>query len=307
MKSTAALLFCVAMVVPAIVKSQDSVFSSSLASLVNTERSFATTCGEKGIRQSFLDFLADSSILFRPHPVNGKKFLLSRPAPVTLPQVLLAWTPIFGEVSGSGDLGYTTGPYEFSDLSPKKEPTQHGAFFSVWKKQADGTWKVVLDVGIQTPVSTAPLSSHFAPPPTMNRERPNDPGRNGDSGRKSLIEVEQKFSSLCAQKGILEGYDSYLCRCARMHRSGELPIIGRDSVEGYLKNHFQPRRWKPIASDVAESGDLGFVYGRYESHSSEVTSEVAREGYYVRVWRKNTQNRWVIVFDTEQPLPRDAR
>jgi ketosteroid isomerase-like protein len=49
-------------------------------------------------------------------------------------------------VARSGELGYTSGTYDFSmkDASGKII-SDKGKYVTVWKKQADGTWKVLLD------------------------------------------------------------------------------------------------------------------------------------------------------------------
>lgn len=51
------------------------------------------------------------------------------------------------EVSRSGDLGYTQGTYtaEFN-LADGTSATERGKWVSVWKKQADGTWKVAVEI-----------------------------------------------------------------------------------------------------------------------------------------------------------------
>ena len=58
----------------------------------------------------------------------------------------LTWTPLGGDVSG--DLGYTYGTFEFrSKDKDGKAVIEHGKYTSIWKKQKDGRWKVVLDMG----------------------------------------------------------------------------------------------------------------------------------------------------------------
>jgi len=60
----------------------------------------------------------------------------------------LTWTPVGAEVSASGDLGYTWGTYEFRSKGKDGKPVvDRGKYTSVWKKQKDGSWKVVLDMG----------------------------------------------------------------------------------------------------------------------------------------------------------------
>ena len=51
------------------------------------------------------------------------------------------------EVARSGDLAYAQGTYEFTANDPKGAPvTDRGKFVVVWKKQADGAWKVAADI-----------------------------------------------------------------------------------------------------------------------------------------------------------------
>jgi ketosteroid isomerase-like protein len=60
----------------------------------------------------------------------------------------LTWTPVGADVSASEDLGYTYGTYEFRALGKDGKPVaEHGKYTSIWKKQKDGSWKVVLDMG----------------------------------------------------------------------------------------------------------------------------------------------------------------
>ncbi len=60
----------------------------------------------------------------------------------------LTWKPVGADISTSGDLGYTYGTYEFRAVGKDGKPAvEHGKYTSIWKKQKDGSWKVVLDMG----------------------------------------------------------------------------------------------------------------------------------------------------------------
>jgi ketosteroid isomerase-like protein len=64
----------------------------------------------------------------------------------------LTWTPVGADISASGDLGYTYGTFEFrSKDKDGKLVVDHGKYTSIWKKQKDGRWKVVLDMGNGSP------------------------------------------------------------------------------------------------------------------------------------------------------------
>ena len=54
-----------------------------------------------------------------------------------------------GEVVGAGDLGYTTGRSILRGKGPDGKPSERrGEYLTVWRKQRDGTWKVIFDTGL---------------------------------------------------------------------------------------------------------------------------------------------------------------
>jgi ketosteroid isomerase-like protein len=60
----------------------------------------------------------------------------------------LTWTPVGADMSASGDLGYTYGTFEFRSKDKDGKPVvDYGKYTSIWKKQKDGSWKIVLDMG----------------------------------------------------------------------------------------------------------------------------------------------------------------
>ena len=58
------------------------------------------------------------------------------------PGFAVQWTATKAEVSAAGDVGYTVGTYEAS----MNGATEKGKYVTVWKKQADGAWKVAEDI-----------------------------------------------------------------------------------------------------------------------------------------------------------------
>jgi uncharacterized protein (TIGR02246 family) len=64
------------------------------------------------------------------------------------PNWSLALQPVQVEVSRSGDLGYTRGTYVLTATDPasKKAVTEKGRFVTIFRKQADGSWKAVQDI-----------------------------------------------------------------------------------------------------------------------------------------------------------------
>ena len=63
-----------------------------------------------------------------------------------LPGLKLSWHATRVEAARSGELAYSSGTYEMTITGPKGTPiTDKGKYSTVWRKQADGSWKVVLD------------------------------------------------------------------------------------------------------------------------------------------------------------------
>jgi len=62
------------------------------------------------------------------------------------PDYTLSWHANKVGVARSGELGYTSGTYDFSikDASGKTI-SDKGKYLTVWKKEADGSWKVLFD------------------------------------------------------------------------------------------------------------------------------------------------------------------
>ena len=62
-----------------------------------------------------------------------------------LPGLKIKWENSNGVASASGDLAVLYGRYEMSFEDGKKTVSDSGNTLEVWKKQADGSWKCVID------------------------------------------------------------------------------------------------------------------------------------------------------------------
>jgi len=64
----------------------------------------------------------------------------------SFPDLKITWSPDQVGVAQSGDLAYSTGHYEMSFRGPDgKTINDHGKYVTVWQKQSDGKWKVLVD------------------------------------------------------------------------------------------------------------------------------------------------------------------
>ena len=59
----------------------------------------------------------------------------------------LTFAPTSVHVAEAGDMAYEVGTYDFTMKDKKGKPTlEKGKYAVVWKKQADGSWKVEVDI-----------------------------------------------------------------------------------------------------------------------------------------------------------------
>jgi len=276
---------------------QEKELPPAQAELVTAERAFAKLAVERGVRESFIAYFADDGIGFGPHPYKVKETLSNSPAPATRAPIVLNWAPLYGDIAVAGDLGWNTGPTVFEDTGPEKKPTRHGMFFSVWKKQRDGGWKVVLDLGGDTPAPVSPLNAPFQ---TSYRASSKQPAAsvNVEQEIAGLLEAERELLAAAEAGSVGQAYQSRLSDDARVHRLNVMPVVGKDALRGWLAQQTMALNGEPIKADVARSGDLGYAYGEYELGGAK-----PEKGYYARVWKRDGQGEWRIVMDVVTSIP----
>lgn len=298
MKSTLAVLL-LASILFSLVAAQTKQPNSTLMSVVESERAFARKSLEVGSRAAFMMFFADDAVVFRPHPVKYKEAMKDA-APLKNPlETTLNWEPIWADVSIDGDLGYTTGPSVWTDRSPAKRPTYHGFYFSFWKKQSTGEWKVIFDVGTELPGPYNGSRTVGSPAPVKRAaQRPAVSAQDQQSG---LADAERSFPASIRKNGFSKALGEFLDHDARIYRQKSFPIVGIDSIRAYFSGRPYLSSWEPAHCEVATSGDLGYSYGSYiEGGSGNLPAE---KGYFLHGWKRDTTNRWKLIAEITSPLP----
>jgi len=124
--------------------------NAALTDMMRTEQRFAARALVVGWKQAFLEYFADSAVGF-----DGEQAVPAKDAFRKLPDPpknrKLLWEPRYGDVASSGDLGYLTGPVRRIVPEQNNGHPFHSVYASVWKRQADGSFKVVMDFGVPTP------------------------------------------------------------------------------------------------------------------------------------------------------------
>jgi len=261
-----------------------------LEEMVKTEQAFSKMAADKNTREAFMTFIADDGLLFRPGAVNGKKWMLEHPVPPSDKKPLLAWQPNFAGMSASGDMGFTTGPWEAKPDVNDPKPSAYGHFVTVWKKQPDGTWKFVVDLGISHPQSGGPQTLWH---PTEKVE-PSTTTVESAKAVKALVDRDRILSLAALEYGLAKAFESHASPDVRVYRTGNIPFIGRSASEEALKKISGKLKSQPIGGDVSHAGDLGYTHGTYEI--SDAADKVVERGSYVRIWR-NQGGAWRVVLD----------
>jgi len=277
----------------------------ALAALIEAERSFSRTSEKNGIREAFLTFLADKAIVFRPEPVEGRPIYEKMdPANPTV----LTWAPEIAEVSASGELGYTSGPYE---VRPGRgtEPTGFGHYVSIWKKQVDGTWKVLLDIGVEhdRTLSAGPVSAVATPQVLKTIEALSPEALRAEE--RAFGERAGSFEKETASRGSRKALSAFATDDIRIYRPGRFPSIGKRTLEAIIPSgagRIDPgseRRNAVYQVGLAWSGDLAYSYGTFEISKDGAVVETTA---YLRIWRKDPSGIWRICLDIELDVPPDA-
>jgi ketosteroid isomerase-like protein len=118
--------------------------------LWDAELRFAEATAKRGVDGWIEWFAADGVVVRRGRVVRGKTEIRELLAPMLNdPAVSLVWSPVHGEVSASGDLGYVYGSWKIA-VDDEEQTDLHGMYMTAWRREADG-WKVVADIGDVNP------------------------------------------------------------------------------------------------------------------------------------------------------------
>ncbi len=250
-----------------------SFAQTDLENLVNTEKAFAKFTAEKGMKQGFLEYSADDGILFQPTATNAKEYWKAKddsPA-------LLVRNPTFADISSDGRLGYTTGDRELRAQGKSDKPTAFGQYATLWQKQINGKFKVILDIGI---------SHNKSQPVETDRLSPKETSESKPPKFFEFLEQSRVFDRSNSATIYNKLYKNNLADNVRVLREGKLPIIGKKLADKELKNAAKELSLQPkFTFDIK---NLAYTYGKYESDKEK--------GSFVEIWKYHN-GKWQIVLD----------
>jgi ketosteroid isomerase-like protein len=133
--------------------------TSSADELIAVDKAFNARAQAADVPTAFVEFAAEDAVMYRngSEPIVGREAIRKVLAPEAA--VKLVWEPLTADIAASGDLGYTRGSFTLTlPAAPdgKAPDPIKGYYVSIWKKQADGSWKWVFDSGVISQMPAAP-------------------------------------------------------------------------------------------------------------------------------------------------------
>jgi len=129
---------------------QPDTHDADIKAIKDTEAAWVAAFATKDLQKATSFYANDGSLLVSNAPAlngienikNGFKDMIADP------NFSLTFTSDRADVAKSGELGYSQGAYTLvlTDPKTKKPFTDKGKYVTVWKKQADGSWKAIADM-----------------------------------------------------------------------------------------------------------------------------------------------------------------
>ena len=249
-----------------------------IESLINAEKSFAAYSVQHGMKEAFLQYLDSAGIVFeKGKAVNGIQSWNSKENEPGI----LNWHPQRAEISMANDLGYTTGPWTYQQSSIEDSVLARGQYSTVWRKDKNGEWKFVIDIG----------SSYSKINPAMEAEKVDVEKINAKSiNLASMVKAEEDFIKIF-KKDRKKAYTKYLSQKSVLNYPKMLPATAAEDQTSNIDSMPSDLQLAISGSRIATSGDLGYVFG--------TTLSKGRNQNFLHVWRKE-QNGWKIALEVLQ-------
>ena len=260
-----------------------SAQSRVLAGLAKAEKDFSALSESSNTRDAFLANLDDSSLVFSKGEVmKGKEVWIAK----KINKTLLTWQPDFVDVSGGGDFGYTTGPWQFKKDRADAAPVAYGEYNTVWVKNNMGVWKVFVDMGVSHSMPSAPAALRSSSTRAVEVT--------GNTSAQEVNALEQKLIKAADGKGNANKLIPFLSEESRVIREGVLPLTNRDSIRAFLKAlPPQSLYYTMVGLKMAPAQDMAVAYGNVKIDTGASDPTPAN---YMRVWKKEKDG-WKVVLD----------
>jgi len=258
-------------------------------SLVSAENDFAKAVAKNGDKDAFLEYSLGSALVFRPNPVNAKTFYTNK----ANSENEISWTPNLAKVSRSGDLGFSTGPYEIGATDKK-----YGQYLSIWKSE-NGKWKLAIDLGTESNKPLTKITPQFVEPkdhvaPKFLNEK------EVKAGKEIILTTEKTLNTLLKTHGIA-AFGGFLTNDARLLFPGNEAIEGKGKIVAFYNSMVSKISLKTTGVDKAIGSDLAYTYG---VATIDYKADLRESFNYVFVYEKAADASWNLIVQAFVPAER---
>jgi len=255
--------------------------------LLAADTAFAARAGESGQHIAFAEYSRLTGSCSGPRRLSA-----SSGSPPTSLHRRLEWWPSAAAVDCSGRLGVTTGPWRYSNAAGGESATGH--YLSVWRRDDDGQWRVVLDHGIDHASGVVPAEPLQA---VLARWWPATGSGTcaGRDGTDRLARAEQQLDERMQRKGLQEALRVSAAKGALAYRD--------DSAPGPLAAAIGDAPFGPGTAVRAgnaitlAASDMAVTYGVLRSAGG------TDRALYIRVWQRERRD-WRVRSTCERPCRR---
>jgi len=253
------------------------------APIVAAERAFAADAPGMGLTASFNKWSVPDAVMIAGGQVQTVRDVFPPEVPRPADEIRLEWWPNFAGIARSGDMGFTTG-----GVAVNGQRTGH--YFTIWKKQPDGSWRWVYDGGSGTSAADVPGpdSEPVILPPgpellqvvtSMDRPPPPMPA----DWAMTRVKAEEAALAVAAATDQKTAHLAVLADNGRLYVALRPPAIGREAFAEALDGWPATFRFGPTeGGGQSQYGDLVWTYG-----AAAWTAEgQERTGHYVRLWQR---------------------
>jgi len=269
--------------------------SEARESVLASDAAFAALSVERGSQQALQAWLAGDGIVFRPTAVVGREWLATHEQA----SGRLEWRPAAAAVDCTGRLAATTGPWVYAN-SEGGEPAS-GHYLSLWRRDDDGEWSVVLDHAIDHVLQAEPSGQLQVAFDTLwPSEAPRDCGKASDANAEALAKADRRLNAAIRSKGIDAALRQFAEAGAVAYRddSPPRPLAADWPTDGVAYGGRLEGRAGSAIADPAS--DMGYTYGEVVEAAKRRSAAKVR-AVYVRVWRHDGRE-WHVGLDMLTPV-----
>ena len=265
--------------------------ATALRALVATEYAFADAA-QTSIRGAFLEYLAADALVLNPGPTPGRAVYEAAPPSHNK----LEWYPSVVGIAGSGDLGFTSGPWVLTSAAGGARAQGH--FLTVWRRDSTCSWHIQFDGGV----------SHAAQPVAEPRLVPGQlPSLLARAPSAQLIDAHaparalEDFEAVARQDGVAPALRTYARDEGFIFFTDEQAPSGVGAATVFLTAHPVSGRWQESARGASADSTLLYSVGEIKNGQ-----EVATHAY-LEIWQYDPKvANWGLraLLITELPPPK---